>query len=205
MEIDPLDTVKEEIELTEDSPAVRKRQRLNNAVAITIALLATFMGICKVKDENIVQAMQVLQADRIDYWSWYQARNVRKEVLAVAAEEVRALRLVNPQIDHAAVDELAARFEKTAQEQSQKMDDLKAKGTEAQKAYEAWDFHDDQFDLMEAALSIAISLLAITSLTQIVWLYWLSLVPASIGVLMGISGMAGWSLHPDILIRLLGI
>ena len=29
-------------------------------------LLATFMGICKVKDDNIVQAMQQAQADKID-------------------------------------------------------------------------------------------------------------------------------------------
>jgi len=39
-------------------------------VAVTVALLATFLGICKVKDDNIVQAMQQAQADRIDHWAF---------------------------------------------------------------------------------------------------------------------------------------
>ncbi len=30
--------------------------------AITVAILATFMGICKVNDDNIVQAMRQAQA-----------------------------------------------------------------------------------------------------------------------------------------------
>src|SRR5262249_44620137 len=56
------------------------RARLNTWVAISVALLATFMGICKVKDDNIVQAMQQAQADRIDSFSWYQARNIREDL-----------------------------------------------------------------------------------------------------------------------------
>ena len=31
------------------------------------ARLATFMSICKVKDDNIVQAMQQAQADKLDH------------------------------------------------------------------------------------------------------------------------------------------
>ena len=40
---------------------------LNSAVALTVALLATFMGICKVKDDNIVQSMQQAQANKLDH------------------------------------------------------------------------------------------------------------------------------------------
>ena len=36
---------------------------LDRKVALTVALLASFMGVCKVKDDNIVQAMQQAQAD----------------------------------------------------------------------------------------------------------------------------------------------
>ena len=64
MEIDPLDTAGDSSELA-SNPA---HARLNTWVAFTVALLATFMGICKVKDDNIVQAMQQAQADRIDNW-----------------------------------------------------------------------------------------------------------------------------------------
>src|ERR1041384_6837758 len=74
MEIDPIDAG----EATTAGNAAHAR--VNTWVAITVALLATFMGICKVKDDNIVQGMQQAQADRIDHWSFYQARNIRQEI-----------------------------------------------------------------------------------------------------------------------------
>jgi len=46
-------------------------------------------------------------------------------------------------------------------------------------------------------------LLAVASLTQLGWLYGLSLVPSVFGILMGLAGLAGWGLHPSSLIKLL--
>ena len=79
MDVDPLETAQE---AADDAEAARNRARawLNTRVAVTVALLATFLGICKVKDDNIVQGMQQAQADRIDHWAFYQARNIRQEV-----------------------------------------------------------------------------------------------------------------------------
>lgn len=51
----------------------RKAALLNTHVAITVALLATFMSVCKVKDDSIVHAMQQAQADKLDHWNFYQA------------------------------------------------------------------------------------------------------------------------------------
>ena len=72
----------------EDSPASARADRLNAVVAITVAVLATFMGISKVKDDNIVQAMQQAQADKIDHWGYYQARNLRQEVAAATVVQL---------------------------------------------------------------------------------------------------------------------
>jgi hypothetical protein len=65
MEIDPIESAE-----PQDADPNPERARLNTWVAITVALLATFMGICKVKDDNIVQAMQQAQAAKIDDWSF---------------------------------------------------------------------------------------------------------------------------------------
>jgi hypothetical protein len=65
---------------------------LNRRVAVTVALLATFMGVCKIKDDNIVQAMQQAQADKIDHWSYYQARNVREEIAGSMATQLKLAR-----------------------------------------------------------------------------------------------------------------
>ena len=59
------------------------------------------------------------------------------------------------------------------------------------------------FETGDALIAIAISLLAVASLTQLPWLYALALVPSGFGVLMGLSGLIGWSIHPTGLIQLL--
>ena len=71
MDVNPLEIIdsgKEAVALAD------QKSHLNTWVAVAVALLATFMGVCKVKDDNIVQAMQQAQADRLDHWSYYQAR-----------------------------------------------------------------------------------------------------------------------------------
>ena len=35
------------------------------------------------------------------------------------------------------------------------------------------------------------------------WLYFLALVPTAFGLLMGLAGLAGWGIHPTVLIQLL--
>jgi hypothetical protein len=172
-------------------------------VAITIALLATFMGICKVKDDNIVQAMQQAQADKLDHWQFYQARNIREEIAKSTLTQLRLQVLTAPAQQQAAYAEQIKNYEVMAKEQNQKKEELKKQAENDQVTYDGLNFRDDQFDLSDALLAIAISLLAVASLTQLAWLYGLSLVPAGFGVLMGLSGLIGWSLHPNALIKLL--
>jgi len=73
MDPDPMQYVEDDgakKDAPDNSDAGSSRNRLNTLVAISVALLATFMGIGKVKDDNIVQAMQQAQADKIDNYSW---------------------------------------------------------------------------------------------------------------------------------------
>jgi hypothetical protein len=209
MDFDPIELASVE-EDDDDQPATReasagarRRARLNGAVGITVALLATFMGICKVKDDNINQAMQQAQADRVDHWSFYQARNVRQEVAEAAVVQLKLQRATLAPAAQPAADEAIAHYVALAKEQSQKKDALKAQAENDAKTYDALNFRDDQFDLSDALLAIAISLLAVASVTQLWWLYLVALVPSGFGLLMGMSGLAGWSVHPDALVKLL--
>jgi hypothetical protein len=201
MDVDPLNTVES---LNEDQPrADRRSARLNAMVAITVAVLATFMGICKIKDDNIVQAMQQAQADKLDHWNFYQARNIRQEVATATVTQLQLARLGRTGPEAVAYDEAIARYEKIATDQAGKKDELKKLAEQDQKTYDGLNFHDDQFDLSDAALALAIALLAVTALTHQRWLYWLTLVPTAFGVFMGLSGLLGWTFHPDALVRLL--
>lgn len=199
MDIDPL----EMLESAQSNGSTRKAAWLNPAVAITVALLATFMGICKVKDDNIVQAMQQAQADKLDHWQFYQARNIREEIAKSTLTQLRLQALTASVSQQAAFDVQIRSYEALAKEQSQKKDELKTQAEKDQATYDALNFRDDQFDLSDAAIAIAISLLAVASLTQLPWLYGLALFPSGFGALMGLAGLLGWSFHPDALIKLL--
>src|SRR6266576_1749995 len=100
-------------------PADRTPAHLGTWVAITVALLATFLGVCKVKDDNLVQAMQQAQADKIDHWSFYQARNIREEIANATLVQLR-LTAASPGVKKAALDSAIAKYEALAKDQAVK-------------------------------------------------------------------------------------
>ncbi len=204
MDVDPLEFVEtdKEKEAAKDA-AEKSKSALNTLIAITVALLATFLAICSVKDNNIGQAMQQAQADKIDSYSWYQARNIREEINRAAATQLHAQAAVAASETRAGLEQQATAFEKLAQEQAEKKKQQQADADNADKTYAALNLHDDQFDMSEAALSIAISMLAVTALTQKRWLYALALVPMAFGLFMGCAGLLGTNIHPDFFARLL--
>jgi hypothetical protein len=202
MDIDPKELI-EQAKAAAEKAQARSTARLNAAVAVTVAVLATFMGICKVKDDNIVQAMQQAQADKLDHWAYYQARNVRQDVAEAAATQLELARLAAPPTSTAAYDAAIARYREVAADQARKKEALKTQAENDQKAYDALNYRDDQFDLSDALLAIAIALLAVTALTGLWPLYWATLVPTFFGVLMGVAGLTALPIHPDALVRLL--
>ena len=201
MDLNPMDTV----ESVQDQPEHAKDRAialLNTWVALTVAILATFMAVCQIKDNNICQAMQQAQADKIDHWGYYQARNLREEVARATVTQLR-LQAVDRPAQRADYEAAIAQFDAIAKDQAQKKAELQKQAQADQDTYDALNFRDDQFDLSDAAVAIAIALLAIASLTQFWWLYVLALLPSAFGFTMGLAGLAGWSLHPTALVKLL--
>lgn len=186
-----------------DAAAESKASRLNARVAIAVALLATFMGICKVKDDNIVQAMQQAQADKIDHWAFYQARNVRQEVAEATVSQLELASSGQSAAVQARYAPLIAQYRTLATDQAQKKALLQKQAEGDQHTYDALNYRDDQFDLSDALTAIAISLLALTSLTRKGWLFWVAMIMTGLGVLMGVAGLAGWQLHPTTVTTLL--
>lgn len=192
---------------TNDSQKEQKtknKNQLNNYVAVTVVLFVTFMGLCQVKSGNVVQAMQKAQADRIDTWAFYQARNVRAEIAksTVAQLKLQALATQKPKA-LAEYSKEIAKYEAIAAKQEQEKDKLQQQALDTEKLYEQLNVHDDQFDLSEAALALAIALLAMTSLTQKGWLYGAAMVPAAFGLFMGLAGLLNWDYHPEALTKYL--
>jgi len=181
----------------------KNTRKLNSLVAISVALLATFVGICKTKDDNIVQAMQQAQADKIDNYSWYQARNIREEIAKATVAQLTAQAAAAPPQAQQSFQNKIKEYQAIEQDQAQKKTAQQADAEKADKTYNDLNYHDDQFDLSDAMLALAISLLALTALTQKRWLFVVAMLPTFFGILMGLAGLFGWAIHPNTLIRLL--
>jgi len=195
MEIDLSDIAKEAAE--------RKKDKLNTLVAITIALLATFTGICKVKDDNIVQAMQQAQADRVDHWSWYQSLHVREEVAGDALANLNLQKAIGIAEHQAAYDTAITEAKEKLERVTAHKEEVSSQAKDDQKKYDYLNYRDDQFDLSDVMMALAISLLAVTSLVQKHWLYGIAMIPSFFGIIMGLAGLMGWQIHPDTIIQLL--
>ena len=192
----------------EISEAVEKAResRLNTAVAVFVALSATFMALNNVKDGNIVQAMQQAQANGVDEWAYYQAKGTKQNMAIAAREQIELMRdtTQNP------TPEVQAVFAKRIKEYTDlekkyetEKEDIKRKAEGFQKQYDDLNVHDDQFDMAEAILSVAIALFGVTALTQKKWLLGIGIAFAGTGTILGLAGFAGWNLHPDWLASLL--
>jgi Domain of unknown function (DUF4337) len=200
MDIDPLEVVEKNEQNSQQQAAQNK---LNAMVAVTVACLATFMGICHVKDDNIVQGMQQAQADKIDHWAFYQARNIRAEVASSTVTQLQLQSVNTSGSQRLQYDTQIKAYQAIVTKQEKEKDKLKHQAEEDQKTYDALNFHDDQFDLADAAISIAISLLAVTALTNKFWLYLIALLPTGFGLIMGLAGLFNLGIHPDALTKLL--
>jgi hypothetical protein len=198
MDIDPMETVESVTEAPGDNKAAQAS--LGAMVAVTVALLATFLGLCNVKDDNIVQAMQQAQADRLDHWNFYQARNIREDVANATVAQLQLAAAGAPAPQQSGYRDAIAKYQAVAADQHTKKEDLRVQADTDQKTYDALNYRDDQFDLSQAMLALAISLLAVTALTHKRWLYWIALVPTVGGVVMGLAGLLGWHIHPSTIV-----
>src|SRR5947209_20212362 len=132
MDIDPMESATgaaEDVSAAHD----RLRARLNTRVALTVALLATFLGVCKVKDDNIVQAMQQAQADRLDHWNFYQARNTRQEVAAAVAAQLQLAAATVPAAQQTNYQRTIASFTALVDDQAKKKAELRVPAEQEQK------------------------------------------------------------------------
>ena len=196
----------ENIQEDEETHSERERHksRLNNAVAIMVALLATFMGVAKVKDDNIVQAMQQVQAKSVDTWAWYQAKKTRLQTAQASVDNFEILRETAPANVKPKIERKIETYQQQVTKEASSLADVEKQAKGYDTDYDKFNFHDDQFDLSDALLAIAISLFAVTSLTQKRWLFALALVPTFFGVLYGLAGLFNLGLHSDYFAKLLG-
>jgi len=173
------------------------KSKINSRVALFVAITATFMALCNVKDGNVVQAMSQAQAHSIDAWSYFQAKSTKQ---SIAENALGLLKLQNPPNSADIIkkyEEQISRYEKEKAE-------IKTQAEGFQKEYDDINLFDDQFDMTDALLTISIAMFGITSLTQKKWLLYFAAAVSLIGIILGITAFMKISLHSDFVSKLLG-
>ena len=199
------DTVSEAIEKAQEGGGEEGGGNLNGLVAVTVAIVATFIAVCNVKDGNIVQAMQQAQSSGVDEWSYFQAKGTKLNIAESARDQLVLQRELSgasmtPEA-RALVDKKLADYDAKIHLYEQEKAEIKKTAEGYQKEYDRLNTHDDQFDMSEALNSVAIALLGITALTRKRRLLYVAWTFAGLGVVLGIAGFAGLGFHPDFLAR----
>ena len=182
--------------------AAEKKNRLNNWVAVTVALVSVFMSVTKVKDDNIVQAMLQTKSDAVDRWNEYQSKKLKHHMAELGLSQLQALAVLAPE-KRALLATQEKQFQNTIVRYQREEDALMKKAQAHEKAYDDMNYRDDQFDLSDAALSICLGMLGVASLTNSARLLYLAWAFAGFGTVMGLAGLLGLPIHPDLLSKLL--
>ncbi len=153
--------------VADDLPAEGNNKRLNRMVAITVVLLSVFLGLCHIKDDNLVQAMQQAKADAVDTWSEYQATRTKLRITEGQASQLAVLGPIAR--DQGAVAAENARLAGQIAKYIAESPSLQAKAKGFEAAYDAMNYHDDQFDAADALTGIAVSVAAVAALAESCW------------------------------------
>ncbi len=197
-------------ELAENvSEAVEKAResRLNSLIAACVAIVATFMALCNVKDGNIVQAMAQAQAASVDQWAYYQAKGTKENLAQTSFELMKLMRDTSANLTPEVKKEFDSRIaeqEGAVKRYNGEKAEIKTKAEGFEAKYDELNVHDDQFDMAEALCSVAIALFGVTALTQKRWLLAIAGTFALLGIVLGVAGFMKLNLHPDWLARFLG-
>lgn len=176
--------------------------RLHSLVAVSVAVVAVFMGVTKIKDDNIVQAMLNAKSNAVDTWGEYQSKKVKHHIAGIGIDQIEAV-IISTNRNTPALSKKIQAYEKTIVRYEAEEKELSDKARAYEKDYDNLNFRDDQFDLSDAALSISLAMLAVSSLTAKRWLLCLAWGFAGFGLVMGLAGLFGLGLHPDWLTGLL--
>jgi len=123
-------------DLQEQLDAAETKNRLNNWVAVTVALVSVFMAITKVKDDNIVQAMLQTKSDAVDNWNEYQSKKLKHHMAELGLDQIQALQVLAPGRGAAEFVAQQKQYRETISRYQVEEEDIKKKAKAHEKEYD---------------------------------------------------------------------
>ena len=183
-------------EVIQESIENARENQLNSKIALFVAFIATVMAIFGIKSSNIAQNMSMVQAHTNDTWSFFQAKSTKQSL----SENTLQILKLNPSVS----PDVLQKLENKISQYEKEKEEIKQKAENLQKEYEQLNVFDDQFDMTEAFLSIALSMFGLTALTQKKWLFYFALSMGGVGLFFGGAAFMHISLHSEFISSILG-
>src|SRR4029079_12540886 len=139
------DTVGEAVEKASEGGHEDAGSNLNGLVAISVAIVATFIAVCKVKAGNIGQAMQQAQANSVDTWAYYQAKGTKLNIAESARDALVTQRELTATLSpeaRALIDKKIADYGAKIQLYEKEKTEIKKTAEGYQQEYERLNIHD---------------------------------------------------------------
>ncbi len=140
-------------------------------IGVFIGILAVMLAICAMGGDNVDKDAARFNIDASNTWAFFQAKNMRRQSVRLAAEEFELMLVANPAIDAAArttiqakIDEYKALDKKLTSdpEKQEGLDELFVKGKALEAERDTALAQDPYFDWSNALLQIAIVLASVS-------------------------------------------
>ncbi len=174
---------------------------LTNLAALSVVVLTVFMAVAKIKDDNIVQAMQQAKTDQVDTWLEYDTTKMRVSLAETRISLFKVQEASGTGNTALAAERAAA--ENDLKRWGSRSEELLKKAQEFKPTIDQLGFRDDQFDMADAFLSIAIAVAAVAVLVELWPVLIFGWISGAAGIVMVLAGFLGWNIHPDLLVALL--
>lgn len=140
-------------------------------IGVYIGVLAVLLAICAMGGDNVDKDAQRFNIDASNTWAFFQAKNVRRTSIRLAAEELELTLAANPGMDTSARTAIQAKIDAykaqdkvltSDPEKQEGLDELFQKGKSLEAQRDTALAQDPYFDWSNALLQIAIVLASVS-------------------------------------------
>jgi hypothetical protein len=157
-------------------------------VSMTISILAVLVAISTLFGHRAHTEEGLVNAQAIDQWAYYQAKNIRLHEVQAMVDLLGAVTT----LDKEKTELLREKYQKEVERYESDKDDISEKAKEFEKELEVQRKHANFFDASEGILEIALVICSLTLLTN-QKVFWIA------GILIGAAGVvaavAGFLVH----------
>jgi len=171
-------------ELKEAAERARESRQLA-PVSLTMAILAVLVATVTLLGHRAHTEEILLQTKATDEWSYYQAKNMRRNNLEALDDVLTALE--NTKAERA--EEVRQRFHKEIEKYRDQQKDIQGEARNLEAEVQRASRRADRFDLGEVFLEIALVVTSITLLTERRAYWYFGFVLATIGIICAGSGL----------------